>query len=71
MADRTHPDVQNAGAEISRHLEQIAKLFKSGVKLTFLARNGDDGTRDMVLTDDSLDAAIRALTIRKEEVSRG
>jgi hypothetical protein len=67
------PDVQRVGRVIGEHLAEIAPLFKEGVKLTLLARCPDapDGTRDLVLTNDTLGAAITALTTRhREESSR-
>jgi hypothetical protein len=59
--------VQQVGAEISRHLNEIAELFKPGAKLTFVSRSPDfpDGSRDMVLTSDDLGAVIAALEIRR------
>jgi hypothetical protein len=66
------PEVARVGEIISDQLARLATLFKPGVKLTFLARSPDapDGARDMVVTDDTLDAAIAALTIRRDADAR-
>jgi hypothetical protein len=68
MADG--PLVQNAAETISWHLDEIRKLFRPGVKLTFLARRPEpelaDGRQDMLLTEDDLDAITTAIGIRKD-----
>jgi hypothetical protein len=48
-------------AEVADHCAEVAKLFKPGARVTILIRNPhlDDG--DMVVSDDALDSAIRAL----------
>jgi len=53
--------------EISDHLDAVKRLFKPGVRVTILVRTPDfpDGSRDLVLTDDDLDAALSALSRRK------
>lgn len=50
---------------LASHLAEISKLFVSGMKLTILVRNPErpDGSQDVMLTDDKLPEAIRALEI--------
>ena len=52
---------------IERRLQYIAGFFKPGAKLTLLVRRPEapDGSQDMVVTDDDLAEAIKALEIRK------
>jgi hypothetical protein len=59
--------------EACRALERLAKIPKPGAKLTLLVRRPEapDGSQDMVITDDDIDAVIRALEIRKSEEVRG
>jgi hypothetical protein len=56
----------SVGDDIGRHLAAIQSHFTNS-KVTFLARavGFDDGSRDMVMTDDDLSAAIKALEIRR------
>jgi hypothetical protein len=56
-----------AGEKINQHLAEIAELFNPGTKLTLLARQPShpSGDRDLVQTNDDLDAAIAALRIRR------
>lgn len=67
-ASTMDPVVQNVGDAICGHLEEIAKLFKPGTKITILIRNTNPAYKDadMVLTDDTFDNAITALQKRKE-----
>ncbi|OJY68665.1 MAG: hypothetical protein BGP16_05360 [Sphingobium sp. 66-54] len=54
-------------AEITRHLDQVAALWKPGTKLTLVVRNespGAPGDADLVLTNDSLPDVIEAIRIR-------
>lgn len=50
-------------ARVANHAGEVADLFKrgSGVKVTILARNPSAEDADVVVTDDSIDAAIAAL----------
>lgn len=68
MSDRR---VQEVGAAVSEHLAEIAEMFKDGAKLTFLARFPDwpDGSRDMLVTNDSLDGIVDAVRIRQASES--
>jgi hypothetical protein len=53
-----------AGREISRHLDEIRKLYKDEVAFTLVIRNLDalDGSRDMLVSDEAdIEAAIHAL----------
>jgi hypothetical protein len=63
------PAVAEVGAEISEHLAQIARLFKTHTKLTLVARRPGhpDGSQDMIVTEDYLPAVIEALKIRDAE----
>lgn len=55
------------GAEIREHLAEIETLFVPGMKLTLLVRDPrfPDASRDMVITNDQISAAILALTKRE------
>ena len=55
------------GDRIAGHLNEIKRLFKPGVKVTVLVRtlSHPDGTRDLVMTDDTIADAIKALSIRE------
>lgn len=68
MNIHTSPQVVAAGQTIAGLLQNVARLFKPGKKLTLLVRDPDcpDGRRDLVVSDDQLDAAIQALRIRVE-----
>lgn len=61
------PVVQSAGEKVADHMDAIAALFKPGAKITVLVRapGFPDGSRDFVQTNDTLDEAIAALTLRK------
>jgi len=61
--------VQATHAQIARNLRRIATLFVPEMRLTLVARHLDypDGSRDMVVTDDTLSAVITALTIRESK----
>jgi hypothetical protein len=65
-------DLTKLHAIMANHAGEVADLFKSehGVKVTILARNPrvDDG--DIVVTDDSIDAAIGALQRLKSKEER-
>jgi hypothetical protein len=76
MADRqalqspTQGKVLDAGAEITRHLEEIRRSFHGDYRLTFIARNADfpDGSRDVVLTEEQGDVDGALVLLAKEEV---
>jgi hypothetical protein len=54
--------------EACRALEKLSKIPNPGAKLTLLVRRPEapDGSQDMVVTDDDLNEAIRALEIRRD-----
>jgi hypothetical protein len=60
----------NLHAQVANHCGEIADLFKPGARVTVLVRNPglDDG--DIVVTDDSIDAAIAALENLKRKDER-
>lgn len=60
--------IRQLHVEVSATLEELAKKFKPGARLTLLVRSpeSENGSRDMVFTDDDLNLAIEALRIRKE-----
>ena len=64
--------LENMRREASHHLEQIAKLFKPGMKITLVVRNPDepDGEQDTLLTDDTIPEVIRALEQLAKKPSR-
>lgn len=51
----------------AEYLSGILSHFKDGAKITLLVRTPDkpDGSQDLILTTDTLDDAITALTLRK------
>ncbi len=60
-------------AKACQALERLAGLALPGAKLTLLVRRPEchDGSRDMVITDDSLESVIAALEIRRAEELAG
>lgn len=58
--------VQLARAEVARHLGQLERIFKPGVKLTFLMRDPENPECDLLITADTLDGIAAAV-----ERSRG
>lgn len=46
--------------DIAKHLDQISRSFKPGVKLTFIARFPGKEEQDVLVTDDSIDEIVRA-----------
>lgn len=52
---------------VSKHMEAIVARFKPGVKITVLVRTPGfpGGERDLLMTDDDLGDAIKALEIRR------
>ena len=57
----SNASVQNVGAEIERHLNEIATLFKPGAKLTFIARTPGNDDADMLLTIDDLEEVKKVI----------
>lgn len=59
--------LRQARHDASVLLDRIQQLWNPGMKVTLLVRSPDhpDGTRDFLLTDDTLDAVIAALEILK------
>lgn len=56
------PKVRLAAESMADHLNGIAKLFKSGVKITLLVRNPAHPERNAFLTDETdMDAVIEAI----------
>jgi hypothetical protein len=64
-----HPNriVQDASEIVSDHMDAILKCFKPGALITVVVRHPDkpDGSKNMVLTNDTIDGAIEALQISK------
>lgn len=60
------PPLDAAAAMVSAHMDQIKRLFKSGVKITVLVRTPGEPGRDFLMTDDDLDEAITALRRRRD-----
>lgn len=60
--------LQRVHAAVSDALNDLAPLFRGGVKLTFVARRPDvpDGSQDLVITNDGLAAVRRSLTQLEE-----
>jgi hypothetical protein len=55
-------DVRRCGQQMAFHMEEIAKLFKPGVKLTLLVRNPGHPERNAFLSDeDNIDEAVEAI----------
>lgn len=55
-------DVQRVGQQMGFYMEEIAKLFKPGVKLTLLVRNPGHPERNAFLSDeDNIDEAVEAI----------
>lgn len=65
-------DLTELHARVANHAGEVADLFKraSGVKVTILARNPNAEDADVVVTDDSIDAAIAALQRLKSKDER-
>ena len=60
--------VQAVGALVEECAHAIAAQFKPGAKVTIVVRTPThpDGSRDMVVTSDDIDAVIGALRTRAE-----
>lgn len=55
-------DVRRTGQQIAFHMDEIARLFKPGAKLTLLVRSPGHPERDAFLSDeDNIDEAIEAI----------
>lgn len=59
-------DLQNVHQEIALALADLAKLFKPGMKLTFIARHPEHGERHVIVTDDDL-PVIAELLLRADD----
>lgn len=55
-------------AQIAAHLDDIGKLFKNP-KITLVVRNSDVADADVVLSDDDLELAIKAIRHLQENAS--
>lgn len=64
-----HPSqsVQEVGEIVGGYLNEMARLFRPGAKLTLLVRRPEkpDGSQDFVLSNDTLAEAAAALTLRQ------
>lgn len=65
-AQPTPDAVQAVGERVQEHLAEIAKLFRPGVKLTILVRAPFLPDGDLVVTDDNLVLAEKALARRRK-----
>lgn len=54
-------DLLELRAEAALHLDRIGELFKPPIRLTLLVRSPDLADGDFLLTDDDLDAAVKAI----------
>jgi hypothetical protein len=48
-------------ADIAEHLESIKAMFKDGAKITLIVRNPNLKDGDVLLTDDVVNEAVKAL----------
>lgn len=66
------PKVQRAAQKMGDHLGAILALFKAGAKGTIFIRHPDtpDGSRDLMVTSDTLDEAIPALVRLRDRGDR-
>jgi hypothetical protein len=55
------PRVARMRAEVERHLMEIADLFVTGTKLTFIARHPLDTERDVLISNDSIEEIVRGV----------
>jgi len=63
--------VKQLGTEIAAELADLARFFKPGVRLTFMARQPGYPDRDMIITDDGLDDLAEMIARRKAGSSPG
>lgn len=72
MAEPTWRELQHVVDQVSDHMSAILGHFKGGAKITVLVRSPEatDGSRDFVLTNDTLDQAIAALQQRRADADR-
>lgn len=63
--------VQAAGEYVGELADEIKKQFKPPMRITILVRMPDhpDGSRDFILTDDTLDEVVAAIARRKDQPS--
>lgn len=66
MTPEERAKVDSVGYELDALLRKVEKLFTPGKKLTLLVRDPEypDGSRDLVMTIDTIEAAIAALQVR-------
>ena len=66
-----NPDIQNAGERVADLADEIKRLFKPPMHVTVLVRMPEfpDGSRDFILTDDTLDKAEEAIRLRQTQPS--
>ena len=57
--------LEQVGFEIERHLNEIAPLFKSGMRLTFIARMPGNDEADFLMTIDDWDEEKAVIERRK------
>lgn len=56
--------------DVSRHMDEILRCFKSGAKITVLVRSPGYPDRDFVMTNDDLDELTAMIARRKAMGSR-
>jgi hypothetical protein len=68
-----NPALEHARDEISDHMDAIVALFKPGVKITVLVRTPShpDGSRDLLMTSDTIGAIVKALRHREPMTDTG
>lgn len=57
-------------AKVAQHMEQLGKLFKSNVKLSFIARIPGNDEGDLIITDDDLfeiEKAVIRLQVKERQ----
>jgi hypothetical protein len=62
------PKLIDLHLELGGHLDEIAKLFKPGVRLTLVVRNPEQGPEaGLVIGDDELDEAVEEIRRRQRQ----
>lgn len=61
--------LQQTAMEIERHLNEIAPLFKPGMKLTFIARMPGNNEADFLMSIDDL-AQAKAVIERRQAAGK-
>ena len=64
--------IANAADRIADHMDDILGLFKPGMKITVFVRNPahPDGSQDMLMTSDTIDNIITAISQRKDDETK-